>query len=294
MHRYLDRLRDDLRLRDLQPTTREHYVFVVHQFLKRVRGDERRFTTEEARAFLLDLIGRGRAPQTVNGYRTVLDFWFSTTLRRPEVMAAIPACKWRRTPLPELPTVLEVRWLFEATADRFYRTLFQTIYATGLRAREVCNLRVEHIRSAEGLIHVSAEYGKGRKARNVPLGDTLLNLLRAHWKGCGLPGPLLFPARSWNGFFAHNQRRDWTDRPVSHESANAALRAAQVKAGISKRITLHTLRHAFATHLLERGVDLRRLQTLLGHARIDTTQFYTHVRTDFLKEVPSPLDLLPE
>jgi integrase len=123
----------------------------------------------------------------------------------------------------------------------------------------------------------------------------LLTLLREHWKRSGLPGPLLFPARAWFACMAQQpwRGREWADHPVSDSSANATLRGAQVAARIEKRITLHTLRHAFATHLLEHGVEMRRLQVLLGHASIHTTQFYTHLRTDILRKVPSPLDLLP-
>lgn len=296
MHQYLGALRRDLLLRDLQPTTMDHYLYVVRRFLDRVGCDERRFTSDEARAFLLEMRGQGRASSTINGFHCGLTFWFGTTLGRPDVMTAVPRAKHRRkTALPDVPTMLEVRAMLEATADPFYRTLFQTIYATGMRSREVRNLRVEHIAAAEGVIRIPCEYGKGRKARAVPLGNTLLGLLREHWKRCALPGPLLFPARVWYGHFAFmaELRRPWTDHPVSDSSANTALRGAQVAAHVEKRITLHTLRHAFATHLLEQGVDMRRVQILLGHASITTTQFYTHLRTDILRKVPSPLDLLP-
>jgi integrase/recombinase XerD len=295
MDKYLEALRRDLLLRDLQATTVEHYIHVVRRFLERVRCDESRFTTEEARSFLLELRGFGRAATTINGVHAGLNFWFSTTLGRPEVMAAIPRCKYRRSALPDVPTMIEVRWLFDATSDPFFRTLFQTIYATGMRSREVRNLQVAHIRSAEGIIRIPRDFGKGRKERNVPLSSTLLALLREHWKRCDLPGPHLFPARVWYGYFATipDLRRPWTKHPVSDSSANLALHRAQVAARIDKRITLHSLRHAFATHLLEHGVEIRRLQVLLGHANLRTTEFYTHVRTDILKKVPSPLDLLP-
>jgi site-specific recombinase XerD len=216
-------------------------------------------------------------------------------MRRPDVMAPVPRCKYRRSPLPEVPTTVEVRWLFDATTDPFFRTLFQTIYATGMRSREVRNLQVTDIRTAEGVIRIPAQFGKGRKERNVPLSSTLLTLLRAHWRRCDLPGPYLFPARVWYACFAQQAevRRPWTDHPVSDSSANLAMKRAQVAARIEKRITLHSLRHAFATHLLEHGVEMRRLQVLLGHAHMRTTEVYTHVRTDLLRKVPSPLDLLP-
>jgi site-specific recombinase XerD len=244
----------------------------------------------------LRLRGWGRSSSTITAHRAALAFWFSQVLGRPDVMETVPRCKYRRfTALPDVPTVHEVGWPFEATADPFYRVLFQTVYATGMRSREVRNLRVEHIHADEGVIRIPAAYAKRRKERAVPLGPTLLGLLRNHWRQWQLPGPLLFPARPWLGQFRTQIEpvREWTDHPVGDESANHALRAAQVAARIDMRITLHTLRHAFATHLLEHGVDMRRLQILLGHGSILSTQFYTHLRTDILRKVPSPLDLLP-
>jgi integrase/recombinase XerD len=291
---YLEALRGNLLLRDYQPTTREHYTRVIREFLLFIDANGEDFTEDRAREFLLRLRGWGRSSATINGYHAALVFWFKT-LGRPDVMANVPRAKNRRhTALPDVPTPLEMVRLFEATDDPFYRVLFQTIYATGMRSREVRNLRVEHIRSAEGVIQIHCQHAKGRKERLVPLGQTLLDVLRAHWKRSRLPGPLLFPARHWVGkTYPNAQSRPWQDHPVSDQSANAALHAAQVAARIDRRITLHTLRHAFATHLLENGVEMRRLQVLLGHAKISSTQFYTHLRTDILKRVPSPLDLLP-
>jgi integrase/recombinase XerD len=293
MDRYLGALKRDLELRDLQPSTIIQYKRAVRRFLERVRCDELRFNADEVRTFLLEMRESGRASNTINCYHAALRFWFSTTLGRPEAMVHVPRCKYRRkAALPDIPTPHEITALL-AAADPFFRTLFQTIYATGMRSREVRNLRVEHIHSAEGLIRIPPEFGKRRKSRSVPLSETVLGLLRAHWKRCALPGPFLFPARNRRAWRL-DERHPWADRPVSGDCANVALRDAQVAAGIPKRITLHTLRHAFATHLLEHGVDMRRLQVLLGHSSILSTQLYTHLRTDILKEVPSPLDLLPE
>lgn len=285
-------LQCDLELRDLQPKTREHYRRVVTAFLTFIDGDVGGATSEQVRSFLLRLRSLGRSSSLINMYHAGLVFWFATTLSRPEVMATVPRCKHRRhTALPELPTIAEVARLFAATPEPFFLVLFQLIYGTGLRSQEARGLRAEHIRSAEGVIRVPAELAKGRKERIVPLGATLLGVLRAHWKRCALPGPLLFPARHWS--IREPQRRPWVDHPVGADAANAALRRAQVAARIDKRITLHTLRHACATHLLEQGVEMRRLQVLLGHSSIATTQFYTHLTIDTLKQVPSPLDLLP-
>lgn len=294
MERYLEAFDRDLLLRDFQPATRTQYLHVARHFFEFVGEGPDKATVNDVRTYLLRLRDWGRSPSTMNVHHAALVFWF-TCAGRADVVANVPRCKHRRkTALPDVPTSQEMVRLFEATDDAFYRTLFKTIYATGLRSKEVRNLRAEHIRSDQGVIVVSSLFGKGRKERLLPLGPTLLALLREHWKGCALPGPLLFPAREWFGFFGNNARRPWSHHPVSDSSANEALRKALKAARIDRRVTLHTLRHAFATHLLENGVDMRRLQVLLGHASITSTQVYTHLRTDILRKVPSPLDLLPK
>jgi integrase/recombinase XerD len=284
MEAYLDDLDRSLQLRDFQEGTRLHYRRVVRQFLQFSGGDVEGVTTEQAQRFLLRLRGWGRSSSTIRLYHAALTFWFAT-LDRPDVMSTVPRPKHRRhTALPDVPTQHELVRLFGATEDPFFRVLFETIYATGMRSREARNLRAEDVLSAEGIIRVPCENAKRRKERFVPLGDTLLRILRHHWKVCELRGPLLFPA---------GRKPLWRANAVSSDAANAALRAAQVAARIDRRLTLHTLRHAFATHLLENGVEMRRLQVMLGHASIASTQFYTHLRKDVLRKVPSPLDLLP-
>lgn len=294
MERYLEALDRNVDLRDFQPTTRRHYLQAVRDFIAFLGDEPDAATADDVRGYLIQLRGFGRAPSTINMHHAALVFWF-TTLGRADVTATVPHCKHRRrTALPEVPSAPEVIRLFEATSDPFFRTLFQTIYATGMRSSEVRNLRVEHLRSAEGVIRVSSLYGKGRKERLLPLGETLLGLLRSHWKRCGLPGPHLFPARRAAQVVCGPTGSVWLDHAVEGGPANEALRRAQVAARIDKRLTLHTLRHAFATHLLENGVEMRRIQVLLGHANIATTQLYTHLCTDVLRKVPSPLDLLPK
>ena len=292
MLKLIEQLQTDLLLRDLQPTTRHHYVRVAKRFAKFNRGELDNATSADVKRYLLWMRGRGRSPSTMNAHYAALAFLFGVTLSRPNVMAAVPRCKHRRTtPLPEVPTPWELKRLFDA-ADPLFRALFQTVYATGLRSKEVRSLEFSDLRADEGVIRVRPETAKGRKDRLVPLSNSLLHLLRDHWRRFRPPGPFLFPARHYNGYFGHGER-PFVGRPVSAVTVNQMLRRAQVAAGLDKRITLHTLRHAFATHLLEQGVDMRRLQILLGHASIKSTQFYTHLRTDTLRQTPSPLDLLP-
>lgn len=289
MQAYLEVLADELFLRDLQPTTIANYQRTVKDFLLFIEGNVDSATAERVRAYLLRYRRWGRSSSTINQRHSALTFFFKM-LGRPEVTANVPRAKHRRhTDLPDVPTPEEIVRLFAATADPFFRTLFQTIYATGLRSQEVRNLAASDIRSAEGIIVVRSEFAKGRKERFVPLAATLLEILRTHWRTCRLPGPLLFPAREWFG-----NPRQWCARPVSNLSANEALRSALLASGVRRELTLHTLRHAFATHLLENDVEMRRLQVLLGHNSIRTTQMYTHLTTGALRRVPSPLDLLPK
>jgi integrase/recombinase XerD len=294
MRSYLELLRRDLHVRDLRPNTVGRYVHHVQSFLRWTDFDASRFTRDEVCDFLLRLRRAGCASSTVNSYHAALTFWFATSLGRADVMTTVPRAKHRRKgDLPQVPTPTEVRAVLTATSDPYFRTLFQTIYATGLRSTEVRNLRVEHICSQEGLIRVPTEFAKGGKARVVPLGPTLLGLLRDHWRTQRLPGPLLFPSRVFcRGFYVDLPR--WSDNPVKDDTVHRVLRRSLAIGGIRKPVTMHTLRHAYATHLLESGVEMRRLQVLLGHSSISTTELYTHLRTDVLKEVPSPLDLLSD
>lgn len=292
MQDIINKMQRDLELRDLQPSTRKHYLRTAERFAEWTRVNPTDAVNDHVRSYLLDLRGRGRTASTINAHHAALVFLFTVTLDKPEVVAKVPRCKHRRhAPLPEVPTVAELGRFFDAI-DPLFRALAMTVYATGLRSREVRHLEVRDIRSDDGVIRVRREIAKGRKDRLVPLSNTLLLELRGYWRAFRPPGPLLFPARRYLGW--RDTERPFVGHAVANDTVNTAFRAAQVKARIPKRVTMHMLRHAFATHLLEQGVDLRRLQVMLGHARLSTTQFYTHLRTDTLCAVPSPLDLLPK
>lgn len=184
-------LHRDLVLRDLQPKTQQMYTIAVRSFLVFIEGDLARADQEHVRAFLFRLHEWGRSSSTLNVYRAGLSFWLSVTLDRSAVIARIPRAKYRKPPARDVPTAAEIVALLEAAPAPLCRCLFQAGYATGLRSRELLNLRAANIRSAEGVILVDAEFAKGRKARRIPLGETLLALLRQHWKACALPGPWL-------------------------------------------------------------------------------------------------------
>jgi integrase/recombinase XerD len=192
-------------------------------------------------------------------------------------VATLPWPKLRPR-LPEVLTRDEVVRILAAARSRFWRAFFTTAYAAGLRRSEVRALQARDIDSANGLIRI--RQGKGDKPRTVMLDPTLHSVLREHWRHHRLPGPWLFPARAgW----------EWADHPVDRSRASDAFRAARVAAGIDRPVTLHSLRHSFATHSLEDGVDLRTIQCLLGHEHIETTTRYTRVRADLIRATPSPL-----
>lgn len=278
MARFRDKMDADLRLAGRSESTRGHYIGCARAFVKHWMLSPDRMDEGHVRRFLLFLaedrkISVGRYLQ----YLGALKFLYAVTLRRPEVVAGIPWPKMKRR-RPDVLTREEVARVLDAAPSLYWRAFLTTAYAAGLRRMEVAALRAPDIDSRSGLIRVL--HGKGDKPREVMLDPELLATLREHWKHHRLPGPWLFPART---------RKGWADHPVDLGQASASFQAALLDAKIGRRITLHGLRHAFATHLLEDGVDLYTLQQLLGHDRLETTTRYTLVRTDRIRATPSPL-----
>ncbi len=274
----------DLILAGKSATTRETYISCIKTYVAHHNMQPpARLGREDVRSFLLHrLLERGICASTYVVYLAALKFLYGVTLRKPEVTDGIPFPKVKRRP-PVVPTTAEVAQILDATTSSYYRTLFTTAYAGGLRGDEVCHLRVEDIDSTDGILHV--RYTKGRRPRMVMLGEHLLETLRAHWKTLRPPGAWLFPSRV-------GKREQWPDRPVSRSGASKVFSQARRAAGISRPVTLHGMRHGFATHLLEAGVDLHTIQVLLGHQQIETTTRYLEVRRDVIRRTPSPLDLL--
>jgi len=220
-------------------------------------------------------VSSGAGVPTINHTVTALRFLFTVTLRKPQLVARLPFVREPR----KLPVVLspeEVARFLEAAPGLKYRAALSVAYGAGLRANEVVSLKISDIDSTRLVIRV--EQGKGRKDRYVMLSPPLLELLRAYWK-TARPQGWLFPGR---------------DRvtPLSTRQLNRACHFAAQAAGIDKRVSLHTLRHSFATHLLEQKVDIRVIQVLLGHKKIDTTALYSQVATRTIREVKSPLEQL--
>jgi site-specific recombinase XerD len=266
---------DDLRLRNYSPRTIEAYVAGVARLAKHFGRSPDQLGTEEVRAFQLHLVGLHVSWSLFNQTVCALRFFYGVTLGRPEQVPFIPFGKRPKT----LPCVLspdEVLRLFEATTTRRDRVLLQTAYACGLRIGELLHLRVTDIDSGRMVVHI--RQGKGNKDRLVPLSPRLLDDLRRYWQQYR-PTTWLFP-----GAFA--------DRPLTAGNVQRLCQRLVARAGITKPATPHTLRHSYATHLLEAGVDVVTLQKLLGHRDLSTTAHYLHLSTERLRQTPSLLDLL--
>lgn len=270
------RLMDDLRVRNRSPRTIECYVDQVARFARYFGRSPEELGPEHVREFLLHLSQEKQLSwSNVNQAVSALRFLYNVTLQRDYPREALPyARRPRRLPVVLSPT--ETAQLLGCVDHHKHRTLLTTLYACGLRVSEGTHLRVADIDSRRMLVQVRC--GKGQKDRVVPLSPMLLALLREWWKAAR-PTEWLFPGQG--------------GRPLSVPSAQKSCQAAAEKAGLAKRVSPHTLRHSYATHLLEAGVDLATLQKLLGHASLSTTLRYTHVAQPRLLATPSPLDLLP-
>lgn len=273
------RMIDDMRLRRLNPKTQSAYVRAVCNFTRFLGRSPDTATVEELRNYQLHLVDCGTSPMSLNAAISGLKFFFDVTLERGELMA-----KMQPVRVPQrLPVVLspaEVGRLIAACGNLKHQTALSLAYATGLRASEVVALKVGDIDSERMTVRV--EQGKGRKDRYALLSPVLLERLRVWWRvaraqGKMLDGGWLFPGLN-------------PVESLSTRQLNRAIHAAALAADIDKRVSMHTLRHCFATHLLEQKVDIRVIQTLLGHKKLETTVTYTHVANDVLRQVISPLD----
>ena len=272
------RMIEDMTIRKLAPKTQSSYIRAVTAFTVFLGRSPALASAEDLRRYQLHLASAGLSVPSVNAMVTALRFFFTVTLGRGEVTAAMPFVREPR----KLPVVLspeEVARLLEGAPGLKYRAALSIAYGAGLRASEVVSLKVSDIDSNRMVIRV--EQGKGRKDRYVMLSQTLLDLLRAYWTATPgkQPGGWLFPGQN-------------PINPLTTRQLNRACHAAVVAAGIDKRVSLHTLRHSFATHLLEQKVDIRVIQVLLGHKKLETTALYSQVATKTIGEVTSPLEQL--
>ena len=275
------RMIEDMTMRKLNPKTQAGYLRAVIKFSLFFGRSPDLASPEDLRAFQLHLVELGVSSISLNATITGLRFFFEVTLDRPDALARMSRVYEPRK-LPLILSIEEVTCLIEAAAGLKYKAALSVAYGAGLRASEVVHLKVSDIDSQRMVLRV--QQGKGKKDRYAMLSPTLLELLRAWYRHARtqrmmLPGGWLFPGQN-------------PVNPMSTRQLNRACHAAVEDAGIDKRVSMHSLRHSFATHLLENGVDIRVIQVLLGHAKLNTTALYSQVATRTLRDVESPLERL--
>jgi len=271
---------EELQRRNYAATTREYYLRTLTRFARYFRRPPDQLTQHHIRTYQTYLLRERRLhPHSVRREVAALRFFYVKTLRRRYLVDDTPYPKVPR----RLPTVLtpeEVQRLIAAARTLSERAMLMALYSTGMRNAELRHLQVRDIDSRAMLIHVS--HAKGGRDRYVPLSAMLLATLREHWRWMK-PKTWLFPGT------LHNWR---ADRPITPKVVWDACRAAAARAGLTKRVSAHTLRHSFATHLLEAGADIRMIQLLLGHAEVRHTVIYLHLSPRHLQAVVNPLDVL--
>ena len=267
------RMIEDMSMRRLAPKTQKDYIQVIKNLAVFIGRSPDTASFEDIRRFQLQVAASGVGAGAINRNVSALRFFFRVTLKRYAIVEHTHLIHQPR----KLPVVLnpeEVVRLLDAAPGLKYKAALSVAYGAGLRAAEVVALKVSDIDSKRMLIRV--EQGKGRKDRNVMLSPHLLELLRAWWKSAR-PQGWLFPGRD-------------PVQPMTTRQLNRACHAAAHLAEINKRVSLHTLRHSFATHLLEQNTDIRVIQVLLGHAKLENTALYTRVATKTISQVVSPLE----
>lgn len=274
---YRDRMEQDLRLRRYAASTIVTYLHRVKQFISFFMRPPTELTVEHVREYQLYLVEKlGASWQVFNQTVCALRFFYAVTLRVDWDIRRIPYQKKSKL-MPVVLSQQEVARVLAGTDNLKHRTILATSYGCGLRVSETVHLRVADIDSQRMILRI--DQGKGRKDRDVTLSPRLLVQLREYWSQYR-PEHWLFPGQR-------------PGRPLTRETAAKVFRAAAEKAHLKKPATFHSLRHSYATHLLENGTDIRRVQVLLGHSSIMSTQLYTHVAENFLRTTKSPFDSLP-
>ena len=275
------RMLEDMAMRKLSPMTQTAYIRAVKNFTLFLDHSPDTASAEDLRRYQLHLVEEGISSGSVNATITGLKFFFETTLERPEAMAKMSHVYEPRK-LPLVLSLEEVTRLLQHAGGPKYQAALGVAYGAGLRANEVVHLTVNDIDSERMVIHV--EQGKGKRDRYAMLSPSLLQILRTWWKHAQarrqtLPGGWLFPGQN-------------PVNPLSTRQLNRAFHLARLAANIDKAVSLHSLRHAFATHLLERHEDIRVIQVLLGHKKLENTARYSQVAATLLREVKGPLEYL--
>ncbi len=263
----LVKLKNELKLRGFSEKTVKNYCWFVNRFLDFTNKDSEELTEDDVKAFLSGLIDKNSS-STVALAAASVKFFFSEIIKKTIVLN-LPKKEKR---LPEVLTKDEIKKLIESAETRKSRFIIQFLYATGLRVSELVNLKICDVNFSERIGMIKR--GKGKKDRLFLLPDKLLQELKP---------------------FTEEKQYDYMfskEKPLTTRNIQKIIKKAAFKAGFNKKITPHTLRHSYATHLLDLGTDIRRIQTLLGHENLQTTQIYTHVSTEELKKIPNPLDSL--
>ena len=266
------RMIEDMTIRQFGPKTQHDYVRVVADFARFLGRSPDQAEPEDLRRYQLRLAADGASPAKMNAAVSALRFFFKVTLGRQGYGERLATVR-KEDRLPEVLSPEEVALLLHCAPSLKHKAALSIAYGCGLRVSEIVHLKVADIDSARMLIRV--EQGKGRKDRYVMLSPELLELLRAWWR-MARPQGWLFPGRD-------------AGQPITARQLNRALKMAAASAGLDKPVSMHTLRHCFATHLLERKTDVRVIQALLGHKKLDTTARYTRVAIKTLGAVQSPL-----
>ena len=279
--RLRQRMIEDMTLRKLGPSTQTGYIRAVVKLTRYLGRSPDTAEAEDLRRFQLHLVEQGTSSITINATLTGLKFFFDQTLDKPELLKKIKRVYEPRK-IPEVLSVEEVTRVLDAAGSLKYKAALSVAYGSGLRASEIVHLKISDIDSDRMILRV--DNGKGQRDRHAMLSPVLLEILRA-WYREGqtqrkmLPGGWLFPGQN-------------PVDPLSARQLGRAFLRARDEAGIDKQVTLHSLRHAFATHLLEQHEDIRVIQVLLGHKKITNTARYSHVATNLLREVKGPLEYL--
>lgn len=273
------RMVEDMHMRKLNPKTQKSYLRHVATLGEFLGHSPHTATSEDLRRYQLHMVDSGRASGNINAQLSGLRFFFEVTLNDPSRLERIKRVQQPRK-IPEILSREEVIRLIEAADSPKYKAALSVAYGAGLRRNEVVHLKVSDIDSDRMIIRV--EQGKGAKDRNAMLSPTLLHMLRSWYRYAKanngiLPGGWLFPGLN-------------PILPMTARQLNRVFHMARDAAGIKKSVTLHSLRHAFATHLLESGVDIRVIQVLLGHEKLTTTARYSQVASSTLREVVGPLE----
>ena len=280
MTRLRQMMLDELQRRNYSANTVRTYIHAIEDFARYFGRSPYRLGPEHIRQYQVHLFrDRKLSAGTVEGRTAALRFLFVKTLKRPYLHDQIPFPK-RQRPLPTVLSQEEVARLIDSAQNLMHRAMLMTLYGTGVRRAELCQLKVADVDSKRMVIRV--RNGKGGRDRDVLLSDKLLETLREYWRWMK-PKTYLFPGtvKNWRA-----------DVPITTKVVWTAVDEAGKRAGIEKRISPHTLRHSFATHMLEAGADLRTIQVLLGHAKLADTAVYLHLSRRHLQAVASPIEAI--